>query len=173
MNVVITGFMGTGKSTVGRKVAEALGAVFIDLDTVIEKNAGQPVKILFSSRGEAAFRKMESEAVAEAVKADRTVIATGGGTLLDPASRERLQRNNNILVCLTATVGTLLERIKNDADRPLLQGEALPDRLKRIMKERESIYGSCPVQISTDGRSVDEIAGEIIQHVGKRWRDGV
>src|SRR5581483_9910495 len=101
MNIVLTGFMGTGKSVVGRQVAETLKAPFVDLDAMIVKKAGQSIKEIFASAGEPAFRALESQVVVEVSRQAGKVIATGGGALLDPQNREHLQRTG-ILVCLSA-----------------------------------------------------------------------
>jgi len=168
MNLVLTGFMGTGKSAVGRRVAERLKAPFVDLDAVIEKKAGVSVGKIFSEQGETVFRQLESQAVEEVASLDRTVIATGGGALLDAKNQERLMANG-ILICLSAKVGTLLDRLKDDVTRPLLAGENLEERLARLMKERQSIYAACPIQIATDGKTIPVVAAEILQHIAARW----
>jgi shikimate kinase len=169
MNIVLTGFMGTGKSVVGRHVAQELRAPFVDLDAAIVKKSGKSVKDIFTTQGEAAFRAIESEVIVELSDRDKTVIATGGGALLDPKNRERLQENG-ILVCLSARMGTLLERLKEDLSRPLLAGENPEERIERLMKERQSIYDLCPVQIDTEGKTIAEIADEIIKKVSAMWQ---
>src|SRR5437899_2910421 len=128
MNIVLTGFMGTGKSAVGRRLSERLKAPFVDVDMAIKKRAGKTTAQIFSEDGEAAFRELERAVIAEIAILDRTVIATGGGALLDSRNRENLERRS-VLVCLTARQGTLLERLKHDVTRPLLAGEDLPTRL--------------------------------------------
>ena len=168
MNLVLTGFMGTGKSAVGRRIADTLKAPFIDVDTAIQNQAGLTIAKIFETRGEAAFRALEHSVIAELSQKNRTVIATGGGALLDPANRENLCRNG-YLICLTARVGTLLERLRGDSTRPLLAGEKLEDRVERLFKERESVYAQCPVQIATDGRTIAEVADEILEKSTKAW----
>jgi len=135
MNIVLTGFMGTGKSVVGRHVAQELRTPFVDVDLAITKKAGASIKDIFATKGESAFRAFESDVIAELASQDKTVIATGGGALLDPKNLENLQQNG-ILVCLTARVGTLLERLKEDLTRPLLAGENVEQKVERLMKER-------------------------------------
>ena len=169
MNIVLTGFMGTGKSVVGRQVAETLKAPFVDLDAMIVKKAGQSIKEIFASAGEPAFRALESQVVVEVSRQAGKVIATGGGALLDPQNREHLQRTG-ILVCLSAKKDTLLERLKADLSRPLLEGENPEKRIERLLKEREAIYALCPVQIDTEGKTITQVADEIIQKVGSKWR---
>src|SRR5882724_2390150 len=113
MNIVLTGFMGTGKTAVGRHLAAELKAKFVDVDMLIAQKAGRSIRDIFESEGEAAFRKQENAVIREVVAGDKQVIATGGGALMDASSRETLKKNS-ILVCLTAKMGTLLERLKGD-----------------------------------------------------------
>jgi shikimate kinase len=169
MNIVLTGFMGTGKSAVGRHLADQLHIPFIDMDVVISKKARLSVSDIFKTKGEAAFRTLEREAVLELSGMDKTVIATGGGVLLDPKNREHLQMNG-ILVCLTAKMGTLLERLKEDPTRPLVSGENLEQNVDRLMKERQSIYNSCPIQIDTENKSIAQVSAEIIKEVSSQWQ---
>jgi shikimate kinase len=168
MNIVLTGFMGTGKTAVGRRVAEILKAPFHDADREIVAKAGRSVSELFANGGEAEFRRMESSVVEALSRLDKVVIATGGGAIVDPRNREHLLRNG-ILVCLTARMGTLLDRLKDDVTRPLLTGENMEQKLERLMKERETIYSSCPIQIETDGKSVAQVADEIVKAVASQW----
>ncbi len=171
MNLVLTGFMGTGKSVVGRRVAERLRVPFFDVDQTIRKTAGMSVSEIFDQKGEAAFRELESATLAELAQKDRIVIAAGGGALINPANR-RLLEGRTILVCLTARTGTLLERLKNDLTRPLLQGEDLGQRIDRLMKDREAVYAACPIQIATDGRTIEEVAEDILGQIRSRWEAG-
>src|ERR1700688_4782034 len=100
--------MGTGKTAVGRHLAAELHVRFVDADTTIAKKAGKPIKDIFATQGEAAFRGLERDVIAELAGQDKTIIATGGGALLDSHNRDHLQKNG-VLVCLTARMGTLLE----------------------------------------------------------------
>jgi len=170
MNIVLTGFMGTGKTAVGRHLAAELHAPFIDVDLTIAKKAGITIQNIFAAQGEAAFRELESSVISEVAGQDKTVIATGGGALLDLKNRQNLQKNG-ILVCLTAKIGTLLERLKDDPTRPLLAGEKLEHKVERLMKERQDIYNLCPIQADTDGKTIAQVAQEIIQKVSPQWQN--
>lgn len=161
--------MGTGKTAVGRRLAENLQAPFLDADSEIQKRAGRTVSEIFATDGETAFRTLESQVIEELSKHDHSVIATGGGALLNPQNR-RLLQTHGLLVCLTARTGTLLERLKDDVTRPLLAGEDLPTRLERLMKEREAIYAECPLQIATDGKTIAGVADEIMKRVLPEWK---
>jgi shikimate kinase len=169
MNIVLTGFMGTGKSTVGRRVAEILEIPFHDVDTTIKRQTGRSIAELFQTKGETAFRALESATIQELSMQDRAVIATGGGSLLNPQNREFLRRTG-ILVCLTARTGTLLERLKDDLTRPLLAGENMQQRIDRLMQERESVYALCPIQVATDGKTIEQVAQEVIEKIKPEWK---
>jgi shikimate kinase len=169
MNIVLTGFMGTGKSAVGRHLAAELHVPFVDVDSAIAKKAGQSINDLFATQGEEVFRKLETEVLGDLAKLEKTVISTGGGALLEPRNRDVLQKNG-ILVCLTAKVGTVLERLKDDMTRPLLSGENLEQRVERLMNERQSIYDLCPIQVDTSGKTIAQVAEEIIQRVSPQWQ---
>jgi shikimate kinase len=169
MNIVITGFMGTGKTTVGRRVAELLKAPFFDVDDTIKRQTGQTISDLFRVKGETSFRAVESAAIQELSMQDKVVIATGGGSLMTPQNRDFLEKRG-ILVCLTARTGTLLERLKDDLTRPLLAGESMAERVERLMQERQSVYAMCPIQVGTDGKTINQVAEEVVQKVMPRWQ---
>jgi shikimate kinase len=169
MNVVLTGFMGTGKSTVGRRVADILKIPFFDVDETIKRQAGRSIAELFQTKGEAAFRALESATIQELSMQKSAVIATGGGALINPQNRDFLQRSG-ILVCLTARTGTLLERLKDDLTRPLLAGENTAQRIDRLMQERQAVYSLCPIQIATDDKTIEQVSDEVILKVLPRWK---
>lgn len=169
MNIVLTGFMGTGKSTVGRRVAEALKVPFFDVDDTITRQAGRSIAELFRIKGEAAFRALESATIQELAMQEKAVIATGGGSLMNPKNREFLERNG-ILVCLTARPGTLLERLKDDLTRPLLDGENMAQRVDRLMQERQAVYAMCPIQVPTDDRTIEQVAQDVVLKINPRWQ---
>jgi shikimate kinase len=162
--------MGTGKTAVGRHLAAELHATFVDVDTAITKKAGKSIQNIFAAEGETAFRELERSVIAEVAGQDKTVIATGGGALLDPKNREYLEKNG-MLIYLKAKVGTLLERLKDDLTRPLLAGENLEQKVERLMKERQDVYNLCPVQVDTDGKTIAQVAQEIIKKVSPQWQN--
>ncbi len=166
-NIVLTGFMGTGKSTVGRRLARALGQGFLDLDELIEKEAGAPVKEIFSRHGEARFRQMEKEAVAKLASGgfgSGLVVSTGGGIVLDPENREAL-KSWGVLVCLTASVDEVLRRVGRKDDRPLLKATDVRSRIESLLKEREDAYGDCHLTVDTTDMSVEEVVERIKEFV--------
>ena len=161
MMITLTGFMGSGKTTVGKVLADFLGCPFFDLDDLIVKKAGKSIPDIFVQDGEAAFRELEAQILRQQVKkyAESTVVlALGGGAILAPASASLLH-DKTVCIYLRATLDTLLQRLAGEtAGRPLADG-ALAARLA----EREPLYEeTAHVIIDTDGLSPDEVADEIV-----------
>ncbi len=153
-NIVITGFMGSGKTTVAENLAQRLGREFVDMDKVIEARAGAPIHQIFAERGEASFREMERTLALELALRRGLVVATGGGALIADDVREMLMQQCNVY-CLAVNKAELGARLANSPQRPLAAGwSALYDA-------RKPIYARIPRQIVTAGKSVDMIAGEI------------
>ncbi|HEY4706940.1 MAG TPA: shikimate kinase [Thermodesulfobacteriota bacterium] len=163
INIVLTGFMGTGKSTVGRLLSRRLGLRFVDIDELIEAEAGMTIAAIFSSKGEPAFREMEAAMVkrlASGELGEGLVVSTGGGVVMLPENRELL-KGWGTLVCLKASVEEILRRVGERTDRPLL---ARPDRKEAIttlLREREEAYRDCDIEIDTTGRSIDDVAAAV------------
>lgn len=159
-NIVLFGFMGTGKSSVGRLLASQLGLEFVDMDSVIEKRAGRTISEIFAQDGEQCFRAMERELVKELSVKEGLVIGTGGGVVLDSRNVADLSLNG-LAVCLNAAPGEILNRLENDGSRPLLaQGDKL-EKIKGILAARRDHYASVPVQIDTTGLSAEQVAWKI------------
>jgi len=161
MMITLTGFMGGGKTTVGRLLADALGCPFMDLDDLVVKKAGKSIPDIFAQDGEPAFRQLEAQVLRKTVEkyAESTaVLALGGGAVLAPASAALLHEKT-VCIYLRATLDTLLARLEGEtAGRPLADA-SLADRLA----SREPIYEeTAHVIIDTDGLSPDEVADEII-----------
>ena len=163
MRVVLTGFMGTGKSAVGRRVAERLGRRLVDTDVEIERIEGMPVREIFARSGEARFRELERRVVAESCNAGDVVIATGGGTILDAGNRSALA-DGALMVCLGASPETIARRVRAyAADRPLLAGaRSLTARIRELLDARQSIYAAVPLQIDTSKRTIEQVADTIV-----------
>ena len=161
MMITLTGFMGSGKTTVGKALADFLGCPFMDLDDLVVKKAGKSIPDIFAQDGEPAFRQLEAQVLRKTVDkyAESTaVLALGGGAVLAPASAARLHEKT-VCIYLRATLDTLLARLEGEtAGRPLADA-SLADRLA----SREPIYEeTAHVIIDTDGLSPDEVADEII-----------
>ena len=164
MIISLTGFMGCGKSSVGRRLSELLCCPFIDLDQEIEKKTGKTVSEIFSSEGEAAFRQLELEALSGVMqKYPGMVLALGGGTVMTPECAE-IVHSDTTCVYLRASADTLLTHLENDiTDRPLLNTDLpLRKRITVLMAQRASTYEkTAHIIIDTDGKSTDTIASEI------------
>lgn len=161
MLVALTGFMGSGKTTVGRVLADALGCPFLDLDDIIVRKAGRSIPEIFEADGEAGFRRLEKKALEQTLSkyAESTaVLALGGGTVTVPGAIELLQ-SKTLCIYLKATKETLLSRLYGQtAGRPLAD-----DNMVMRLSQRESIYESAAhITIDTDGLTPDQISDEII-----------
>lgn len=168
MNLVLIGLRGSGKSTVGRILAERIKWAFVDTDGIVEERAGVTIRELFDKSGEAAFRKLESETVLECAAADCTVIATGGGAVLDPANAAALKRNG-FVVHLTAEPTELWRRILQDKGslegRPKLLANALTgiDELKMLMRARAGFYAQVrDAEVNVEDRTPVEVADAVL-----------
>ena len=160
-NIILTGFMGTGKSTVGRALAARLGATFVDTDQLIEQRASCRITDIFARLGEATFRQMEADLALDLADRQDLVIATGGGFFTNQENIRVLEQNGRIL-CLTATPLEILGRVKKQGQvRPLLQHPNPLEQIKQLLLERESVYCQFP-QIPTSGKTVHQVVDTII-----------
>jgi shikimate kinase len=161
-NVVLTGFMGTGKTTVGRLLAERLGFEFVDTDQSIEQSHG-PIPQIFREHGEGEFRRLERMAAAQLAARTRLVISTGGRLLLDADNAARLQASGHVF-CLTASVDTIVARVGADRaapERPLLAGADVGERIRQLLTERAPAYARFE-QVDTEASTPTEVAEEIL-----------
>jgi len=156
--IALTGFMGTGKTSVGRRLADRLGWSFVDTDVMIETREQRSVADIFAAQGEAYFRAREREAIAAATALDRAVVATGGGALLDERNFDALNQNT-LLVCLTARPETILMRTSGHS-RPLLSGEDRGARVRRLLAERAPVYAKVEHAIDTSNLSLEAMDDE-------------
>lgn len=155
--LVLIGFMGTGKTTVGRELAAAVGRPFHDTDALVEQALGLPVREIFPRLGEAAFRAAEREAVARAAAVPGAIIATGGGAVTEPANLAGLQRAG-VLACLTARPERILARVGPAEDRPLLAGRAdLPAAVAELLEQRAARYAVADYHLDTSDLSVPQV----------------
>ncbi|MCC6347548.1 MAG: shikimate kinase [Nitrospirales bacterium] len=166
-NIVLTGFMGTGKSEVGRLVAQKLHRLFLDVDSEIEKEQGMSIPEIFRLHGEEGFRDREAAAIRRAAERCGVVIATGGGAVIRQENRDAL-RKSGVIVCLTATPETILKRTGGSQERPLLRVEDPLLRIRELLESRRPYYGSADITVVTDGRAPREVAEEIIKAVSDR-----
>jgi shikimate kinase len=167
MRIFLIGFMGAGKTTVGRRLAERLGAPFVDLDPEIEGRVGMSVREIFATQGEAEFRRLEREALAATLAHPDAVIATGGGTVVFEANA-RLIRAGGLSVFLNPAFGTIVGRIGGlgKADRPLFQDEA---QALALYRERLPAYRKADLTVDiAPGEDAGEVAARIALRIGAR-----
>ena len=166
--VVLVGMMGAGKTTVGRSVASRLGVDFVDTDDLVETRAGKSVRDIFATDGEAAFRTLESQVLAESLKSPvDVVVAAAGGTVLSESNRAALREHADVVVWLDADVSALGERASRGAHRPLLDGD-VEDRLMALDGERRVLYQSvADVRLDTTGKGIAEVVQEVVAALAK------
>ena len=162
-NLILTGFMGTGKTTIGKLAAEKLKFRFIDMDDEIEQRIQKSISQIFAEDGEEAFRNIESELFRELLDNDGLVIATGGGTLVNSENRVLALEDDLCTICLTASSEEIVRRVNGDEkrERPLLSVERPVERVEELLVQRRSTYDGIPWQINTDSISADEIVDKI------------
>jgi shikimate kinase len=166
--IFLIGPRGSGKTTVARLLAEALGWSWCDADVELERRAGASIRDIFASEGEAGFREREAAVLAELCERRRCVVATGGGVVLRPDNRERLRRHG-WTAWLTADVPTLCQRLQADATtqerRPALTGasSASPEEVAAILSVREPLYRGCAdVIVDTTGRALPDVVADLL-----------
>jgi shikimate kinase len=160
--LILTGFMGSGKSSVGRVLAERLACPFVDLDAEIVAAAGRSINDIFAHDGEQGFRSMESFCLERVLGGGRSVIATGGGVVMADHNRSCM-RSRGIVVNLVVSLPQVLKRLHGAADRPLFAGSNAPNSVKLLMDAREQFYADADIRIDTDGKSVEDVAAEILR----------
>ena len=167
-NIALVGFMGTGKTDVGRLLAEKLGKDFIEVDELIEQRAGKTIPEIFQQDGEIAFRELEIEATREAAEKKNAVIACGGGVVLNQINIGRL-REHSVIVYLTASSETILQRTSSDTDeRPLLVAEDKTSRVEKLLNFRRPFYErAADITVSTSELDVAGVAGQIISELSE------
>jgi len=164
-SLVLVGPPGAGKTTVGRLVAERLGVAFLDTDAEIEAETGTPISEIFVEHGEPYFRTLERAAVVRALTGHPGVLALGGGAVLDPETRRDLAGHR--VVYLEVNLSSAAKRVGMDTSRPLLLGN-VRGRLKQLLDARRPLYTEvASVLVSTDGRTPDEVADEILEWMAK------
>jgi len=165
VNLYLVGFMGTGKTTIGRAVAHRLGFQLIDSDHEIERRQGKMIPEIFAQQGEPAFRAMEREFIEHGHPAERTVVSCGGGLVVQPGMLELL-KEKGVVVCLHASIETILARTARHRNRPLLDVEDPEQRVRALFAQREPIYKQAGTVILTDSRPLQDISA----HVLRAWR---
>lgn len=160
-NIVLVGFMGTGKTTVGLKLAQELGWSFADSDKAVEEAAGMTIPDIFKHEGEGRFRELETEALKRLLSGSGQVVSTGGGAVLKEVNRQ-LMLEGGLVVALRADETTIVARVRGDSNRPLLQGD-VEERVRTLMEARRHAYDFAPLQIDTDRLTVEEVTAAILE----------
>ncbi len=167
-NIILVGFMGTGKSTVSRLLSERLSWESLDTDEEIVRMAGKPIPQIFAEDGEPAFRDWESEAVREALNGERRIVATGGGAVLREMNRQRM-REGGWVVALTADKACLIRRVTAAAgSRPLLAGDA-EARVTQLLETRRHAYDFAHAKVDTTDLSPEGVAEALLQGLPEGW----
>jgi len=159
-NLYLVGFMGTGKSAVGRAVAQKLGFAFVDSDHAIEAEAGCSIREIFDSEGEGRFREMERNFIESGHPGEGCVVSCGGGLIAQPGMLDRVQKKGPI-VCLLAKPETIYDRVKGNRKRPLLNVEDPLERIRELLSEREPLYKQAGTEVLTDGRGIADVAAHV------------
>jgi shikimate kinase len=160
-NLALIGFMGTGKSSVGRLAAQWLHFTFLDTDKVIEARAGKSASDIFEQDGEPAFREWERRIVDELTHRTKTVIATGGGLAANESHLASL-KTHALVVCLWASPEQIYERVRAHSHRPLLQDADPQTKIRQLLETRAPFYRQADVLINTERRSVHEVAVHVL-----------
>ncbi len=168
-NIVLTGFMGTGKTVVGKRLSKLLNMELVDVDTEIEKAENMTINEIFRRFGESRFRELETEMIKRLSEKNNVIISTGGGAVLKKENVDAL-RKNGVIVCLLATPETILKRTSHTATRPLLQVEDPLKRIKELLDYRKPFYEKADIMIDTEGKTPSQIAEEIVKKI--RGEDG-
>jgi shikimate kinase len=160
-NIALIGFMGTGKSTVGRMVAEQLKFDLLDTDALIEQRSGKKITEIFAQNGEPAFRELEAQLVQELPQRTHTVIATGGGLPTNPANLASL-KTHALVICLWAAPEHIFERVREQSHRPLLNEPDPLGKIRTLLAAREQFYKQADVLLNSELRSAREVAQQVI-----------
>jgi shikimate kinase len=147
-NIILLGFMGTGKTVTGRVLAERTGLELVDMDSLIEQRQGKTIPEIFAQNGEPAFRDLERELVQELSQRSGIIISTGGGVVLNPANIADFEKNG-LVVCLTASPETVFKRVEKDTNRPLLSGDKKA-QIATLLEKRKPLYSAIRHGINTD-----------------------
>jgi 3-dehydroquinate synthase len=160
-NIIVTGFMATGKSSVGRRLAIRLGYDFLDLDTLIAAEAGMPISQIFATQGEETFRALESRMVDRVAGRAGCVVATGGGTIVNMRNLEALKRSG-VVITLTADPDTILSRVGPVDDRPMLWGEDTRERIRLLLEQRAQAYAKADLIVDASAHTIDSVVNHIL-----------
>jgi shikimate kinase len=160
-NIILIGFMGTGKTVTGRVLAKRTGMELVDMDSIIESRQGKTISEIFAQDGEAAFRALERELVKELSHRQGIVVSTGGGIVLNPENIADFEKSG-LVVCLTASPATIFQRVEKDTNRPLLSGDK-KSQIEALLVRRKPLYESIKHLVPTDGLTDEQTADQILE----------
>lgn len=166
-NIILIGFMGTGKTSLGRRLARRLGREFVDTDAEIENVTGKTVAQIFAKDGATRFRSEEALLVKKLAGREGLVISTGGGLVLNPEN-VRLLREKGVFIALTAAPEVIYRRVKNKKNRPLLLRGNLEERIRTLLREREGAYNMAELTVDTGACSPEEAVNQIVSFLAER-----
>ncbi|OGW75271.1 MAG: hypothetical protein A2Z72_00915 [Omnitrophica bacterium RBG_13_46_9] len=165
-NIVLVGFMGTGKTRIAKMLSERLNMDYVSTDDLVEEKEKTPISEIFSKKGEDYFRRAEKYAVKKASLMENIVLDTGGGVVIDPENVENLKKNG-VVICLWAEPEIILERTKRYAHRPLLNVDSPLGKIKELLAIREPFYKRAGYHIDTSKMSAEQVADEIERIAGR------
>jgi len=164
-NINLVGFMGTGKTTVGKALAKRLGYRFVDADEEVEREEKRSISNIFAEDGEPAFRRLESDMISRLSEQDGLVLSAGGGAVIDPANFDNMRKGGPV-VCLKATPEEIFRRVRHSTHRPLLDTPDPMARITGLLNERAEFYARADYTVDTTGKSVDDIVEEVLRITG-------
>ena len=166
-NIMLIGFMGAGKTTVSRELSKMTGRKELDMDAYIVEKEGMAITDMFDQYGEEYFRKKETASLVEIMKSDNLIVSCGGGVVVKDENVAYM-KDGGVIVLLTATPQTILERVKESTDRPILNGNMNVEFIEQLMNKRKDRYLSvADIIVSTDNKSIKEICAEIMEKISK------
>ena len=168
-NIYLAGFMGTGKSTIGKELARVLGRKYLDIDTELEQRYGCTIAQMFANKGEAWFREREREFCLEVASMTNRVVATGGGALMNDEVFEAF-KNSGLLICLYTQRECLLDRLSRSDRRPLLKGENLEEKVDTLLAQRDALYNKIRIHVDTTSLTPLETARKIADLLNVRQK---
>lgn len=163
-NIILTGFMGVGKTRVGTQLAKDLGYAFVDTDKLIEADQHLAITSIFAKFGEAYFREIEAKIIQEVAQRESQVVSTGGGAVIWDMNRDAFKKAG-LVVCLTARPEVIFERIKQETHRPLLQTTDPLAKIRELLESRAPFYAQADVTIDTSEKSVDDVISAIKERI--------
>ncbi len=165
-NIMLIGFMGTGKSTVSKQLSELTGRTEVDLDSYLVEKEGISISEMFEKFGENYFRDKETKYLLEVQQNSDLIVSCGGGIVVREENVKHM-KENGVIILLTATPETVYERVKDSLDRPILNGNMNVEYIESLMEKRKNLYLSvADIIISTDGKSINEICSEVLEKSG-------